>query len=311
MKFCKSLRQIVETSDPEWAPYCTNYKLLKKLIKELPTTGSAVVPPTSSAPVGVTRAEAYPAIQERGEASSERMPMTQTAASVRGEPAFYHPNITHTALPVGGARTIVKSMASSPGEVAFFKLLHAEYKKATHFFDMTQEEFIIREHRVREGIYIMERAVMKKSNPVTVTEKWNVSLHSLCHLYKDLLQFETFAIMTYCSFSKILKKHDKVTGYNTRNAFMNNVVHNANFANYPVVLEMIQRCERRYEQVLERLRKGGNEEPREDVNLFINMVRRMNDQLLIDSAITVGNKSSKETRRGQGTKRRRDEEARR
>lgn len=31
-------------------------------------------------------------------------------------------------------------------------------------------------------------------------------------LYKDLLLLENFAIMNYCGFSKILKKHDKVTG---------------------------------------------------------------------------------------------------
>lgn len=37
----------------------------------------------------------------------------------------------------------------------------------------------------------------------------------LCHsptahrLYKDLLMLENYAVMTYCGFSKILKKHDK------------------------------------------------------------------------------------------------------
>ena len=29
MKFCKNLQQIVDISDPEWAPYWTNYKLMK------------------------------------------------------------------------------------------------------------------------------------------------------------------------------------------------------------------------------------------------------------------------------------------
>jgi len=29
MKFCKNLQQIVEIADPEWAPYWTNYKMLK------------------------------------------------------------------------------------------------------------------------------------------------------------------------------------------------------------------------------------------------------------------------------------------
>ena len=29
MKFCKNLQRVVDISDPEWAPYWTNYKMLK------------------------------------------------------------------------------------------------------------------------------------------------------------------------------------------------------------------------------------------------------------------------------------------
>ena len=32
----------------------------------------------------------------------------------------------------------------------------------------------------------------------------------LCRFYRDALMLENFAIMNYCAFSKILKKHDKV-----------------------------------------------------------------------------------------------------
>ena len=35
-------------------------------------------------------------------------------------------------------------------------------------------------------------------------------------LYKDLLLLENFAIMNYCGFSKILKKHDRWTGFATK-----------------------------------------------------------------------------------------------
>ena len=110
-------------------------------------------------------------------------------------------------------------LGKSPGEIAFFKLLHAEFKKVTHFFDKAQQEFSIREERVREGMELM-----KKPNSIMVTEKWSTLAKSIYRLYKDLSLLETFAIMTYCSFSKILKKHDKVTGHQTRAAFMSNVV---------------------------------------------------------------------------------------
>jgi hypothetical protein len=110
-------------------------------------------------------------------------------------------------------------LGKSPGEIAFFKLLHAEFKKVTHFFEKAEQEFVIREERVRGGVEII-----KGPNSIMVNEKWSTQAKSIYRLYKDLSLLETFAIMTYCSFSKILKKHDKVTGHQTRTAFMSNIV---------------------------------------------------------------------------------------
>lgn len=166
-------------------------------------------------------------------------------------------------------------LGKNPGEIAFFKLLHAEFKKASYFFDKAQQEFAIREERVREGIEIM-----KRSNSIMVNDKWPLLAKSIYRLYKDLLLLETFAIMTYCSFSKILKKHDKVTGHDTRKAFMTNVVSQANFTTYPKVLEMISRCESLYADVSERLLQEGKEGLYEDERLFINMISRLNEQTL-------------------------------
>lgn len=167
------------------------------------------------------------------------------------------------------------SMSRSPGEVAFFKLLHAEFKKAAHFFDRATEEFIIREERVREGM-----AIMKQPNSIMVNEKWSLMAKSIFRLYRDLLLLETFAIMTYCSFSKILKKHDKVTGYSTKCAFMSNIVNKANFTFYPKVLKMINRCESLYEEVSMNLLQEGKGGLYEDERLFINMIHRLNEQVL-------------------------------
>lgn len=128
---------------------------------------------------------------------------------------------------------------------------------------------------MREGMEIM-----KRPNSIMVNEKWSMLAKSIYRLYKDLLLLETFAIMTYCSFSKILKKHDKVTGHQTRSAFMANIVGNANFTNYPKVLGMISRCEQLYEDVSNRLLQEGKEGLYEDERLFINMISRLNDQAL-------------------------------
>jgi len=194
------------------------------------------------------------------------------------EPQHHHQNHQHqnvvvSAAPLGSNSK--EELGRNPGEIAFFKLLHSEFKKASHFFDKAQQEFAIREERVREGMEIM-----KRPNSIMVNEKWSMLAKSIYRLYKDLLLLETFAIMTYCSFSKILKKHDKVTGHQTRAPFMANVVGKANFTNYPKVLEMISRCESLYEEVSDRLLQEGKEGLYEDERLFINMVSRLNEQAL-------------------------------
>lgn len=61
---------------------------------------------------------------------------------------------------------------------------------------------------------------------------------------------------------------------------MANIVNRANFADYPKVLEMISRCERLYDEVSERLIQDGKHGLYEDERLFINMIHRLNEQVL-------------------------------
>ena len=59
-----------------------------------------------------------------------------------------------------------------------------------------------------------------------------ISIALLLNIYKlsrDLLLLETYCIMAFTAFSKILKKHDKVTGHNTKHAFMTKIVIPCNF----------------------------------------------------------------------------------
>ena len=170
-------------------------------------------------------------------------------------------------------------MGKSPGEIAFFTLLHSELKKTTKFFDRTKQEFGLREERVREGIEIM-----RKPNSIMVSDKWSTMAKSIYRLYKDLLLLELYAIMTYCSFSKILKKHDKVTGYETRRAFMENVVNKATFTHYPEVLAMIQRSEKLFEEVSQKLITDGNPALCEDERLFISVIHRFYGQIMDKAA---------------------------
>ena len=198
-----------------------------------------------------------------GEVTEQKM-VPGSSASASGGPTGAQQQRPASSTSSSPADNAVETIGKSPGEVAFFKLLHTEFKKATHFFERTTEEFAIREERVREGMEIM-----KQPNSIMVNEKWGLMAKSIYRLYKDLLLLETFAIMTYCSFSKILKKHDKVTGYDTKNAFMSNIVNSANFTHYPKVLAMISRCERLYEEVSTTLLREGQHGLYEDESTYI------------------------------------------
>ena len=172
-------------------------------------------------------------------------------------------------------RVTMKAMGKSPGEIAFFKLLHSEFKKSCFFFKQAEDELAIREARVQEGNEIMQRP-----NSIMVNDKWSLLSKSLYRLYKDLLLLETYAIMSYVTFSKILKKHDKMTGFTTRQAFMTNVVSQANFTTYPRLIAMITRTEALHEEVSRRLVQDGKDRLYEDERLFINMIHRLNNQAL-------------------------------
>ena len=258
----------------------------EKLIKELPS----LVPSEVTAKHGLTESEekrspaldreqASPSIESAVESSYTLSSRAKEESSSQEQHHGDHTGAEkftdvsdHANEPTEAAHV---QLGRSPGEVAFFKLLHAEFKKATYFFEKAQAEFEIREERVREGMEIM-----KQPNAIMVNEKWSMLAKSIFRLYKDLLLLETYAIMAYCSFSKILKKHDKVTGHKTRTPFMTNVVNKANFTHYPKLLEMISRCEGLYAEVSERLQQEGKEGLYEDERLFINMINRLNAQVI-------------------------------
>ncbi|KAL7503188.1 hypothetical protein ACHAXN_001020 [Cyclotella atomus] len=285
MKFCRNLQRVIDITDPEWAPYWTNYKMLKKFLKNLPS----FVPPdgaaeASSGSGSASRAASPDSCVSEGETPAPPPPPAAADWAVsedvadekeaREEEGSERESVASNETTKSRQTTATK-MSRNPGEVAFFRLLNSELRKAIHFFDKAQLEFEIREARVREGIDIM-----RKANSLMVSEKWTLMAKSLYRLYKDLLLLETYAIMTYCSFSKILKKHDKVTSHNTRMAFMKNVVNKANFTHYPKLLAMISRCENLYEEVSQSLIQEGKHGLYEDERLFINMIHKLNEQVL-------------------------------
>ena len=61
---------------------------------------------------------------------------------------------------------------------------------------------------------------------------------------------------------------------------MKNVVNKANFTHYPRLMGMITRCESLYDEVSQSLMQEGKSGLYEDERLFINMIHRLNEQVL-------------------------------
>lgn len=178
----------------------------------------------------------------------------------------------------GGIKaTAEKPVATKPSEIAkntceveFFLQLKNELKKTSDFFASTEQLYAIRKNRVWEAFNML------KSNGIVYDKNtWSRLLNACVNFYKDVLLLENFAIMNYCGFSKILKKHDKLTGYATRDAFMRNVVNQQNFTHYPNVMKLINQSEKLFRdlQSMESVMPLQDEE-----RLFIEAIRDLNYQ---------------------------------
>ena len=196
MKFGKKLIAVASKSDPEWAPFWPNYKLLKKKIKDI--------------------------VFEQEQAGNDESTTKVTASETT-------------------------DLSKSATEVAFFKAVQVELRKSAEFFtSMVEQQYTIRRDRVREGF----RQLRMEEVQFVPEDATTFVLRACLDVYKDLIMLENFAVMTHTAFSKILKKHDKRTGYKTREAFMQRVVAPASFARYPTLKSMLSELEQMYKQVV-------------------------------------------------------------
>mmetsp|Transcript_28378 Transcript_28378/g.28676 ORF Transcript_28378/g.28676 Transcript_28378/m.28676 type:complete len:413 (-) Transcript_28378:230-1468(-) len=130
-------------------------------------------------------------------------------------------------------------LRKSCAEVEFFRLLKSELKKTDEFFKAEEELFRIRQARVSDGFHLM-----KDNSEVSDKASWTRLSKACIKFYEDVLLLENFAIMNYCGFSKILKKHDKLTGFSTREAFMRNTMENQSFTHHYSVIQMLKESEK-------------------------------------------------------------------
>lgn len=161
----------------------------------------------------------------------------------------------------------IHNLIKSSAEVEFFRMLRNELKKASDFFGATEQVYMLRQKRVQDSFAMLRQSRM------TTDKGWTRLLMSCVKFYKDVLLLENFAIMNYCGFSKILKKHDKLTGCATREAFMRNIMSHQNFTKATRVGELLKSTENLFSE----LQKMENVVPLQDEErLFIDAIHELN-----------------------------------
>ena len=129
-------------------------------------------------------------------------------------------------------------------ERVFFRLLRTELKKTSDFFSSSEQLCNIRYHCVRDGFLMLRDNTIHHDD-----HAWARLLTACVKFYKDVLLLENYAIMNYCGFSKILKKHDKWTGFSTCEAFMFNVMSQENFTHHPNVISLLSKSEKLFSDI--------------------------------------------------------------
>mmetsp|Transcript_545 Transcript_545/g.1446 ORF Transcript_545/g.1446 Transcript_545/m.1446 type:complete len:378 (-) Transcript_545:435-1568(-) len=221
MKFGHDLARVVSVSDPEWAPFFIQYKFLKKCINAIHNN--------------VHRGCQQDSLEELPDGVSASMSEAMGCG-----------NSNDRSIP-GQVATI----AQSKSEVDFFRALRVELRKSGHFFKTTEQMLEIRRERISEALQQLRRAATRRpaTKPAFLDEFDDNALSACVAYYRELLLLENYAIINYCGFSKILKKHDKRTGYDTRTRFMRVCVSRQPFTHYPRLLEMIKEAEELYREL--------------------------------------------------------------
>ncbi|EQC28029.1 hypothetical protein SDRG_14125 [Saprolegnia diclina VS20] len=131
-----------------------------------------------------------------------------------------------------------ESIRESANEMNFFRTLRADMAKIADFFVKTQQRYGDLLGHLETHFKAFEQA-RDATNHDTKTQ----IMGACVALFKEMLLLENFALINYSGISKILKKHDKWTGYNTRTKFVEQVLNKQPFATYSQLLTMIHRVE--------------------------------------------------------------------
>ncbi|CAH0477270.1 unnamed protein product [Peronospora belbahrii] len=136
-----------------------------------------------------------------------------------------------------------RDISESKLEVAFFRDLQTELKKISLFYAAEEKRCSFRYQQLQSVLQTLKR----KEN-IDAFEAQRL-MYASVHFYRECIRLENFAVINYQGFSKILKKHDKITGYNTRSKYMRRKVNLLSFSSYPNLLQILSSTEKMFHEV--------------------------------------------------------------
>lgn len=155
-----------------------------------------------------------------------------------------------------------------PSEVLFFRVMKQELCKCSKFYLSDEAQLSARLERLREGYQVV------KASRDLGKENHRALLKACTNLYTDLVKLENFAILNIVGISKILKKHDKVTGFLTRDGFMK-MAFSSSLAQHHNIRAMANGVEELYRVIFEALEGESKAKYTEEELLFVYAMQRI------------------------------------
>ena len=126
-------------------------------------------------------------------------------------------------------------------EKQFFRELTESVIMVDNFFNQIQVQYIV------EVKQLIEEVKKVDSCPKEKLEETIESLLESCRvIHGKLLLLEMYAHVNYCGFTKITKKHDRVTGYATQKKYMQKKVNVAKFSSFTLLRNSVRIVEDQY-----------------------------------------------------------------
>ncbi|CAN0124965.1 unnamed protein product [Scytosiphon promiscuus] len=153
--------------------------------------------------------------------------------------------------------TTPTALASSQREVEFFRLMDHEMVRGAKFLTLTEGQCALRTRCViidgyRSTRHLLQSPTLGLDGIIsgdTATGMWIRLMHACINVYKELLLLNHWVVLSYCGFSKILEKHDRWTGFVTKDKYLRFVVAKQHFLSYPRLHSMLRDMEALYAHI--------------------------------------------------------------